>query len=117
MSVCCTSLDEPLVVTLMTGPPGMPGAVGATGPIGPQGPAGPGGGTWQMSQFIGDSIKSSFYPINGYSTTEAKRYEVVIDGVQQEPNFSFDILSVNGGTILFPVAIYSGARIVIRTQS
>lgn len=117
MSVCCNNIDEPLVVTLMSGPPGMPGAIGATGASGPAGPPGPGGGTWQISQFTGDGIKSSFYPIVGYSTTEAKRYEVVIDGVQQEPDYSFDILAANGGTILFPVAIYSGARIVIRTQS
>lgn len=92
----------PLVVTLLTGPPGMSGS---------------GTGIWHLSQFTGDGIKSSFYPIEGYSNTEAKRYEVVIDGVQQEPDFSFDILSDNGGTILFPVAIYSGARIVIRTQT
>jgi hypothetical protein len=106
MTVCTNSLDMPLVVTLLTGPPGPPGASG-----------GGGGGTWYMSQFTGDGIKSSFHPISGYSTTDAARYEVVIDGVQQEPNYSFDILPANGGTILFPVAIYSGARIVVRTTN
>lgn len=100
---CNTSCD-PLVVTLFNGPPGISGSGG-------------GGGTWYMSQFTGDGIKSSFHPIEGFSTTEAERYEVIIDGVQQEPYFSFDILDANDGTILFPVAIYSGARIVIRTQS
>jgi hypothetical protein len=103
MSVCTNTLNMPLVVTLMTGPPGLPGTSAA--------------GNWYLSQFTGDSIKSSFYPIAGYSTTDAARYEVVIDGVQQEPNYSFDILADNGGTILFPEAIYTGARISIRTQN
>lgn len=94
-----------MVVTLFNGPPGISGGGGG------------GGGTWYMSQFTGDGIKSSFHPIDGFSTTEAERYEVIIDGVQQEPYFSFDILEANDGTILFPVAIYNGARIVIRTQN
>lgn len=102
MSTCCNTLDSPLVVTLLTGPPGMAGGGGGTG-------------TTYLSQFTGDGIKSSFYPIKGYSTNDAERYEVVIDGVTQEPYWSFDILSANDGTILFPVAIYNGARITIKT--
>lgn len=94
----------PLVVTLFSGPPGRAGTDGA-------------GGNWYVSQFTGNGIVSSFYPIAGYSTTDAARYEVVIDGVQQEPGYSFDILANNGGTILFPEPIYSGARIVVRTQN
>jgi hypothetical protein len=105
MTVCSNTLNMPLVVTLLTGPPGPPGQNGS------------GGGNWYLSQFVGDGIKSSFYPITGYSTTDAARYEVVIDGVQQEPNFSFDILADNGGTVLFPVAIYAGARITVRTTN
>ena len=77
--------------------------------------AGGGAGTTYLSQFMGDGIKSSFHPIEGYSTTEAERYEVAIDGVVQEPYYSFDILEANGGTLLFPVAIYSNARITIKT--
>lgn len=113
----CNTYCGPLTVTLLTGVPGLQGGQGATGPVGPPGPAGPGGGTWQLSQFTGDGIKSSFHPIAGYSTTDAERYEVVIDGVVQEPYFSFDILPANGGTVLFPVAIYDGARITIKTIS
>jgi hypothetical protein len=102
---CQNTFDVPLVVTLFTGPPGRPGTDGG------------GGGTWYLSQFTGDGIKSSFHPIEGFSTTDAQKYEVVIDGVQQEPVYSFDILEDNNGTILFPEAIYDGARIFIRTQN
>jgi len=70
-----------------------------------------------FSQFTGNGITSSFYPINGFSTTQAIRYQVVIDGAVQEPNYSYDILADNGGTLLFPSPIYSGARISVLTQN
>jgi hypothetical protein len=100
----CEQDCVPLVVTLLTGPPGMGGGGG-------------GGGNWYLSQFEGDGVVSSFHPIAGFSTTQAERYQVVIDGSVQEPNYSYDILEDNGGTLLFPVPIYAGARISVVTQN
>lgn len=109
------------------GPSGATGATGAsgsgaTGSTGPQGATGPQGppGTgvqWYFSQFTGDGIRSSFYPIQGFSNTNAVNYEVIVDGVQQEPNYSFDVLTDNGGTLLFPQVIPLGIRISVRTQN
>lgn len=102
---CENTCNEGLVITLLQGPPGVPGTGGG------------GGGNWYLSQFTGNGIVQSFHPINGFSTTDAARYQVVIDGSIQEPNYSYDILEDNGGTLLFPVAIYAGARISVVTQN
>jgi hypothetical protein len=103
---CESNCPEGLIITLFQGPPGVPGTGG-----------GGGGGNWYYSHFTGNGIVRAFFPIQGFSTTDAARYQVVIDGVTQEPNFSFDIVDENGGTVLFPVPIYSGARISVITQN
>ena len=72
-------------------------------------------GQFYLSQFQGNGIVSSFSPISGFAgSTAAKDYEVTVGGVLQEPDFSYDITSANGGTVVFPSVIPNGRRIFVR---
>jgi hypothetical protein len=66
-----------------------------------------------VTEFTGNGA-AEFYPINGYTTTDAGAYFVSVAGIEQRPSIDWTITSANGGTVTFSAAPPTGATIVVR---
>jgi len=57
---------------------------------------------------------ASFYPINGYTSTDVSAYLVSVGGIEQRPTVDWTISAANGGMIVFATAPPTGVPIVVR---
>jgi hypothetical protein len=57
---------------------------------------------------------TSFYPINGYTSTNVNAYLVSVGGIEQRPTVDWTISATNGGTVVFATAPPTGATIIVR---
>ena len=57
-----------------------------------------------MSMFDGDDETLHFYPVEGLTSLNPRRYQVVVGGVVQQPSVSYTLSTDNGGTLIFDQA-------------
>jgi len=65
------------------------------------------------NEFVGNGTSVSFYPLNGFNSTDSNNYIVSIGGLNQIPT-DYTVTETAGGTITFPSAPPRGSKILVR---
>lgn len=69
------------------------------------------------TRFVATEGQTNFFPISGYTSTNADAYTVSVGGIDQTPIQSYTISASNGGTLTLTGAASAGAVVLVRSMS